>query len=322
MIRHNWKYKLLALMVALILWTYVNAERNPQSRRTFTVPVSVVEVAKGHVAKLDSEKISVTIAGLKTAVDAVAKEDVEAFVNLSSLPRDKEVVEASLPVHIRLPRAIAADLDISASPKRLQARMEALGQRRIQITASFIADPPPGFSYGTPIVNPESVMVSGRVTQLSKISKATITVSGDLASSPNGDYCEVVPLDSSGNIVEEVSVRPQRARVKLGMIEMPATKTVIVSPVFSGVPKFPARVQKYTVTPSSVTLEGKPSRLSSISAISTETVSLEGAESTVIRDISLEVPYGTKPIGSRTVRITVFITPGHLPTDQRDRTGD
>lgn len=315
MIRHNWKYKLLALMVALILWTYVNAERNPQSRQTFRIPVEIIEVSTGHVAQLGTSKISVTVAGLKTAVDSVAKEDIEAFVNLRSMPLGKNVAEAQLPVQVRLPRAIAADLDVTATPRTIHVRMEALGEKRIPVKVGFVADPPPGFSYGTPILTPNAIVASGRVTQLSKINSASITLSSDLASSPNGDYCDVSALDKDGNVVSEVSVRPERVMVKLDMVEMPATKTVIISPVFSGVPKFPSRVQKYTVTPSSVTLEGKPSRLASISAITTDTISLEGAESTIVRDISLEIPFGTKPIGSRTVRVTVYIVTPHQPAN-------
>lgn len=315
MIRHNWKYKLLALMVALILWTYVNAERNPQSRQTFRIPVEIIEVSKGHVAQLGVSKVSVTVAGLKTAVDSVTKEDIEAFVNLRSLPQGRNVAEAQLPVQLRLPRAIAADLDVTATPRTLHVRMEALGEKRIPVKVGFMADPPPGFSYGTPIVTPNTIVASGRVTQLSRINSASITLSSDLASAANGDYCDVSALDKDGNVVGDVTVRPERVRVKLDMVEMPATKTVIISPVFSGVPKFPARVQKYTVIPSSVTLEGKPSRLASVSAITTDTISLEGAESTIVRDISLEIPYGTKPIGSRTVRVTVYIVTPHQPAN-------
>lgn len=307
MIRHNWRYKLLALMVALILWTYVNSERNPQSRQTFRVPVNTVEVARGYVAELDADKVSVTVTGLKTAVDAVTKDDIEALVNMRSLPKGKEIVQAVVPVHVRLPRAMISDLDVTASPKTLRVRMEALSQRHMPVEVSFTSDPPPGYSYSSPLLNPDTVTVSGKVSQIAKVSGVGIALSGDSADSSTADYFEVTPFDSGGNAVVGVSVRPAKVRAKLGMIEVPATKTVIVSPVFSGQPKFPARVTKYTVTPSSVTLEGKPSKLSGVSAISTETVPLEGTESTITRDLTLQIPSGTKAIGARTVRVTVYI---------------
>jgi YbbR domain-containing protein len=307
MIRHNWKYKLLALAVALILWTYVNSERNPQSHQTFRVPVNAVEVARGHIAELDADKVTVTVAGLKTAVDAVTKEDVQALVNMRSLPSDRKVVQASLPVEVRLPRAMANDLDVIASPKTLRVRMEALAQRHMPVEVNFTSDPPPGYSYSSPLLNPDTVIVSGRVTQLAKVSSVSITLSGDSAGSSTVDSFEVTPVDAHGNAVAGVSAKPAKVRAKLGMIEVPATKTVIVSPIFSGQPKFPARVWKYTVAPSSVTLEGKPSKLSEVSAISTETVALEGADSTITREVDLQVPPGTKPIGARTVKVTVYI---------------
>ena len=52
MIRRNLFYKLLAVGVAIVLWVYVNAERNPQSQKTLTVPMQVRNLAKGYVADL------------------------------------------------------------------------------------------------------------------------------------------------------------------------------------------------------------------------------------------------------------------------------
>jgi DNA-binding response OmpR family regulator len=64
MIQNNWKYKLLALSVSLILWFHVNSERNPQSSRTFDVSVKPVGVTASHIAEVDTPKVSITVAGL------------------------------------------------------------------------------------------------------------------------------------------------------------------------------------------------------------------------------------------------------------------
>ena len=63
MIRHNFGYKLMALAVAFALWSYVNTERNPQARRTFTVPIEVAHVADGYAAEPDVRDANVTVQG-------------------------------------------------------------------------------------------------------------------------------------------------------------------------------------------------------------------------------------------------------------------
>lgn len=307
MIRQNWKYKLLALVVALLLWGHVNSERNPQSQRTFTIPVKAANVASGYIAELDTAKVSVKIEGLKTVVDAISKDDIDARVEMGVLGHEKKMLNVSLPVRIHLPRTMENDLIATSIPKKVEVRMEALETRKMPVEVSFTSEPPLGFSYINPLLTPETVAVSGRFTQLAKVSKAILTLSNDPTSSTTEDYYDVAAIDAGGNVVAGVDVRPAKIKAKMEMIEAPSTKAVIVSPVFSGQPKFPLRVQKYTVTPSSVTLEGKSRVLGGVSAISTEKVLLEGADSTVTREVPLQVPTGAKAVGTKTAKVTVYI---------------
>jgi len=307
MIRHNWRYKLLALAVALIVWTYVNSERNPQSRQTFTVPVKAINPTRGYMAELETPKVSVKVEGLKTSVDSVAKEDVEAQVDLRGLRPGKKIIEAMLPVEVHLPRVADSGLEVTPTPPKMKVRLEMLTNKRMPVEVSFSSDPPLGYSYSSPLLTPDTVTMSGRVTQLARVSKAILTISGDPAGSPTDDYYDVTPIDADGNVVAGVSAQQGKVRAKLEMVEAPATKAVIVSPVFSGQPKFPSKVSKYTVTPSSVTLVGKPSALGGISAISTEKVVLEGADAIVTRDVALRVPRGVRAVGTKTVKVIVYI---------------
>lgn len=307
MIRNNWKYKLLALMVSLILWVHVNSERNPQSTRTFDVSLRTVGVARSHIAELDTPQISVTVAGLKTTVEALTKEDIDAWVDLAKLRLKPDVTQASLAVEKRLPRAVEGDLDVTVSPARVGVRVEAVRERRMPVEAVFTSDPPPGYSYGTPMLTPDTVAIRGTSGALAKVKHVLLTLEGDAAGSATDDYYEISAVDSSGNPVPGVLLKPAKVKAKLEMVEVPATKTVIVSPVFSGLPKFPARVSKYTVTPSFVTLQGKPSKLAGISVVPTDKIELDGADSTISHDADLRIPSGVRAAGARTVRVTVYI---------------
>lgn len=303
MIRQNWKYKLLALIVALLLWGHVNSQRNPQSQKTFTVPIKVMNVARGYDAELDTAKVSVKVEGPKSAVDAIAKDDLEARVELSGLKGDRKVIDTSLPVQVHLPRNMENDLIGTSTPKFVKARVEAVESRKMPVEVSFTSEPPLGFSYVNPLLTPDTVTVSGKFSLLKKVSKAMLTLSDN----PSEDYYDVLAVDSDGNVVTGVSVQPTKIKTKLEMIEAPATKAVIVSPVFSGQPKFPLRVLRYTVTPSSVTLEGRSRVLGGISAISTERVLLEGADSTVTREVTLQVPSGARAVGAKTAKVTIYV---------------
>lgn len=307
MIRHNWKYKLLALAVALILWAHVNSERNPQSSRTFSVPVRTVGLARGYVAELDMPKVSVSIEGSKTAVEAVAKEDLEARVELGKLRLDRKMVRTSLPVEVPPPRAVESQVSVTVTPKRVGVRIEALEEKQMPVAVDFTSQPPAGYSYSNPLLTPDKVAVRGTVSALAMVKQAVLTLEGDPTGSATDGFYEVSAVDSAGNDVPGVTVRPAKVKAKLEMVEVPATKAVFVSPVFSGEPKFPLNVSRYTVVPSSVTLEGRPSKLAGISVVSTDKIVLDGADATVSKDVALRIPSGVKAIGGRTVKVTVYI---------------
>ncbi len=270
MIRHNWRYKALAVLVALILWFYANLQRNPQSHQTFAVPVRVVSVAPGRAAELLTPKVVVTIEGLKTVVDTVSRDDIEASIDLGALQMDRKIVKTNVPVTVRVPHSVESDLNVSVKPDNAAVQVEAVEARRMPVEVRFTSQPPLGYSYSSPMLTPGAVDVSGRVSQLAKVSKAILEVSEDAVGSSTEDYYEVTAVDAKGNAVAEVKVRPAKVKAKLEMVEAPATRAAMVSPVFEGEPKFPLRVIRYTVNPSSVTLEGKPSTLSAIGAVETE----------------------------------------------------
>jgi YbbR domain-containing protein len=307
MIRHNWRYKTLAVIVALVLWYYVNSERNPQLRQTFAVPVRVASVAAGHVAEPLTPKVSVIISGPKSTVETVSRDDIEASVDLASVRLGRKIVRATVPVVVHLPRAVEGDLSVAVRPEVAKVQIEAVETKRMPVEVFFTSQPPLGYSYSSPLLTPGSVDITGRVSQLAKVARAVLTLSEDAVGPGTEDYYEVTAIDANGNAVPEIKVRPAKVKAKLEMTEAPATRAAMVSPVFVGHPQFPLRVTRYTVAPSSVILEGKPSALSRTSVVSTESISLEGVDATVTRDVALQIPPGVKVAGARTVRVTVYV---------------
>jgi len=309
MIRNNWQYKFLSVVIALILMFYVNSERNPQSRKPVRVTVQAVNPARGYTVEVEPRRVSVSVQGLKSAVDSIGEEEIQALVDLSKLRADRGVIEKVLPIQIQTPRmSDDEDLSFTPEPREVKITMEALSEKRLPVDVDFATEPPVGYSYTNPVLTPASVSLSGKITQIAKVKRAVVTLEGDSNKGATEGYYEVSPVDAKGNEVQGIDINPQKVHLKLDMVEVPATKAVIISPAFSGEPKFPAKVTRYAVNPSSVTLEGKPSVLAGISTISTDKIQIDGADSTVSHEVALRVPSGVKVVGDDTVKITVYIS--------------
>ncbi|MCE5315401.1 MAG: CdaR family protein [Armatimonadota bacterium] len=308
MIRHNLFYKLLALCVALGLWLYVNSERHPHVRKSYTVPLTLHNVAKGYAAEASQDEAAVTISGLKSVVDSIQR--VTAVVDLDGVTSRGDSAERSVNVRASVfgPQpGDLEDLSIKVSPQAVKVHIEALSGKKLPVEVRFPASPPLGYSYSNPLLSPASISVFGKSVRVSRVKKIMLTLPGKMPNDSIDDYYEVTPLDSYGNMVEGVNLSPKKVRLKLGLVEVPATKTVIVSPSVVGSPKYPARVSRINVTPSLVTLEGRPNALVGVSTVTTDRISIDGAAETITRDVDLKVPPGVNVSGRATVRVTVHI---------------
>jgi YbbR domain-containing protein len=308
MIRHNMFYKLLALGVAVGLFLYVNAEQNPRARKTYTVPLAASNVAKGYVAEVGQDEASVTISGLKSIMDSIQR--VAAVVDLSSATPSFGRAEKTFKVKTSIFGVAPADLDdldIRVNPQSVKVRIEALSGKRMPVEVKFPAAPPLGYSYSNPVLIPGSVSISGRSTEVSQVKRVVLALPNQFSDGSIDDYFSLTPLDSSGNKVEDVSLSPKKVRLKIEMVEVPATKTVIVSPNIQGEPKYPFKVSRVTATPSSITLMGRPSALAGVSTITTDRISIDGAEGNVTHNADLKVPPGIRVSGHTSVKVAVYI---------------
>jgi YbbR domain-containing protein len=270
------------------------------------VAVGVRHLARGYVADLESSEVNVTMSGPKSVVDTIRKEDVTAWVDLAG--RDGRSSKRSLHVRARVSGLTENDLDLSVSPKTIDAKLEALGAKRLPVEVKFLAAPPLGYSYSDPILIPASVRISGKSTEVAKVKRVIVTLPERSGDAPIDDYFAATPIDSRGDAVGGVRLDSDKVHLKLSLVEVPATKAVLVSPLIAGEPKYPAKVTRVSVSPSSVTLEGKPSSLVGVSTVSTDRVSIDDAIATVSRDVTLRLPPGVDVVGRQSVTVTVVIS--------------
>ncbi|MGC8863881.1 MAG: CdaR family protein [Armatimonadota bacterium] len=308
MITQNLFYKLLALVIAIFLWVYVNSERNPQSRKVFSVPVEVRNAARGYTVEPVPAEVSVAIEGPKSAVDTVRREDASAWVDLRELKSGASVVTGKFKVNAWVAGATENQLSVKVSPRSVTVRAEAIRSKRLPVEVKLLTSPPLGYAYTEPSLQPASVGVSGRASAVARVKRVILPVAGDASGKPIDGYFEVTPTDAAGNRVDGVMLDVDKGvHLRLGVVEVPATKAVVVSENIVGRPKFPASILKVSVVPPSVTLEGKPKILMGISTIETEEISVENATDSVTREVALRVPPGVRVVGPPKVRVSVII---------------
>jgi YbbR domain-containing protein len=157
------------------------------------------------------------------------------------------------------------------------------------------------------VMSPPTVRVSGKSSQVEQVKRVVLTLPESATAGAVDDYFTVTALDSKGTSVDGVSLDHERVHLKMDLTEVPATKAVLVSPNVAGEPRYPARVTRVAVSPSSVTLQGKPSALVGVSTLTTDRIPVDDATATIVKDVGLRLPPGVEVAGRDTVRVTVYI---------------
>ncbi len=149
---------------------------------------------------------------------------------------------------------------------------------------------------------------------MNRVARLVVLVDPTPLRPSSDDFEPIKALDVRGNEVIGVDVEPQGAHVALKLVEAPASKSVFVSPGYVGQPQFPFRVVQVSVTPSFVTVRGRPEVLAGTAIIATDDVDVTGAVADLVRYVTLRIPPGIEVEGSRQVKVTIRIQqPGPGP---------
>ena len=81
--KRDWPLKLLALVCAVMLWFYAEAEKNPLTDMQFDIPVQYVNQAEDYVVDSPVSSVRVTVKGKEVELSGLRSDDFAAIVDLS-----------------------------------------------------------------------------------------------------------------------------------------------------------------------------------------------------------------------------------------------
>lgn len=312
MIKHNIGYKLLSLLIAILVWAYVNqyvdqGRHVTRVTRELSLPVTVRNLGQGLVITSKPTIVKVRLEGPKEYVDSITAEPdsvtANVFLNRTGEGRHR------LPIIVRLPEGYTGLVSTSPNPPQIAVDIETIAKKNVKVEAEFAASPPVGFRFSAPNIAPGRIIVSGRADIVKRVSHAAVTVDPTTARE-KGEIDAILPLkavDAAGEEVHGVTTSVDRVRVRLELEQAPVSKVVFITPTITGRLPFPHKVLSVEVKPQSVTLNGRPERLMEISTVATEPLALGNHTRTFSQRVGLVAPSGASLANGRSATITVHI---------------
>ncbi|MDH7577736.1 MAG: CdaR family protein [Bacillota bacterium] len=290
-------YKVLAFLLALLLWYFVTGQRDPLVERTLSRPLEPRGLSSQLVLASPLPEVKVTVRGAKSAIQGLGPEKVRVFVDLAG----QSAGETLLPVKTEVPfGAVVTGLE----PGRVRVQLDFWGEKEVPVRVTVLGEPAGGYTLLTPVATPSQVLVRGPSSYLAQVHEVQSVLR---IRDARQNVTQKVPVQIPQELREELKVRPEVVEVLVPVTTRGPVKPVSVVAVLQGEPKRGFVVKGSLVEPTQIRITGPSDTLAGLTGIRTQPVNISGAEATLVQETGLSLPEGVFPVDQNKVKVTVEV---------------
>ena len=257
--------KVLALVLAFVLWVLVAQINNPVRTLTYNnVKVTLVGTnileSEGKVYQVlnNTDIAKVTVRAPESVINSITAADITAIADLSQINED-----GTVPIIYSLERAES----ITADHDTVSVAVENRVTKYVNIVSQTVGSVGEGCVQGKVNLERNRIEITGPQSAVDRVSYAQVTVDLDDAVKTISADMEIILYDTKGNRVESDTIVKQTDYVTV-TVTILSTKTV---PVYASTTGEPADGYVFTgditVNPGVVTIAGDTSVLNNITRI-------------------------------------------------------
>ncbi|SFT43530.1 YbbR domain-containing protein [Selenomonas sp. GACV-9] len=286
MIQHNLAAKIIALVVAVVLWGYVMNDQNPAIEGSYTVQIQLKNVPDGYKISQSSMTVKIKVRGARSLFVNSAAEDFKAYVDL----KDAENGKHSYKVHVDTPQGFEV---ADENPGTIDVTLDRIIDREVRATINVNGVPAPGVTVAKVNQASAKVIVTGPESAVNEVDR----VIGYIGLNGNNDkdfslQVPLTPINADGREVQGVTVSPTTMYVTVQMARGLRTKIVTVKPALTGSLNSELELVSVKVEPVKIEIAGDESKTGPVTALSTEPISLDEITKNTDRTVKLILPDG------------------------------
>lgn len=322
---HNWPTKLLALVLAVVLWAGLIMQDPTLTReKTFSnVKISITgsDAIKrnGFIVVSDLDEV---LGSVSMSVDVpqmqYANAKASSYNVRIDLSRITAAGEQEIPVQASNNSVYGTVSSILPSTVRLEVE-EYITRYRIPVTTLSVGTAPEGYYATEPAVDPPMIAVSGPKSLVERITRAQAVVELGNLPAREGTLRKAVPftlLDENNNEIESdlLQITSESVLVDSVVVEQKvySVRTILLSDLglVRGTPAKGYEVKSVYVTPDHVTVAGLQRELDTLDVLYADSyVDVSGLSSSVNRSLRLRIPSSLPYTSANTVTVAVEIGP-------------
>ena len=301
---NNLGFKILAVVLAFILWLVVYNIDDPKKSKTFTTNVTVenasavTDMNKCYEVLDGTNTVTFTVTGKRSELEKLDDTDFSAVADMNRLIINDKGNKASVPIEISAKRTYTS-VSINNKNKYMELSLEDLMSRRFMISADTSGKVASGYALGeVSVTNPNVLNVSGPASIVKKVDKVVATIDVDGMSSNLTDNVIPVLYDSDGNEVDTTQLKLSNTTVTISAKILSVKEVPLVFST-TGTPYGEYRVVEISSTPDTLVSPEIPANVINVSG------AREDVKTTI--DISEYLPDGVELVDSSAASVTVTV---------------
>jgi YbbR domain-containing protein len=316
-ITDDWRLKLLALVLAVLMLGAVAFSQNPPTTKTLQIPLAYTQVGQNQnlIILNPPSTVSITFSGLADVIGAATPNNFSATVDATHA-----TAGPSVKLNVTVVTTLKVDLQ-NVAP--IVVHVDNLVG--VDLPVQVVAHGAPGWSVTKASATPPSVRFSGPQSWEVHMT-ATVVIPQPIAANNIAFLNQSVQLTNSNGAVSLIpSTTWPYATLDVPAVDVTiaaqtgttSTTVALVAATPSAPPPSGYEITGVTVSPATVVITGDPISLAKIQRIILPAIDLSGATTTVKIQVGIPYPDGVTPlngVANATVTYTIQRNPLVSPT--------
>ncbi|MBC1602281.1 YbbR-like domain-containing protein [Listeria welshimeri] len=306
-LNNKWSIRIIALLLAAILFTSVNANNNNATTFSTTsssdtevienVPVKVYYDKTNLYISGVPETVTVTLSGPRSIVQsAKAQQDFTVYADLKNASIGTQEVKLKV-------KDASDRLKVKINPATVNVNVQEKVTKKfsvdVELSKSDVAD---GYQAGTPIIDPKKVSITGAKDTIEQIAYVKATLENDgKHKSEFTDKATVSVFDSNLNKLD-VDVSPQEVEVTVPVEKV--GKSVPIKIKQEGTPESDIEISSMTPDKVEVVVVGDDTVLDKIKEIEIP-IDVTKIKADTVKEVTVPVPTGAKSVQPTTIEVKI-----------------
>ena len=300
---------LVCILLAFFIWIFATMTTDPTEEGRFSQTVTIETIG------LEEDMIITSGLPYTVSINLRAPNSVWRRISLEKT-QAKAIVDVTglepgvhtVPITIQI--GISPVQIVSYTPNTATVTIEKYETREYPVVVQETGEIPTAFRADTPVVVPETVSISGTISQLDTISKVAVTLARNNNTEKIEQTIAVAAYTEDGKVIRDLTIRPEKVKVTQDIKMRGGYRILSVKLSVKGEIATGYRVEDVSVDPGFVTVYSADKELlnSLNSFIETDTIMLDEINTTTNRKVGLNIPEGVTLVGDSTVTVNVVVS--------------